>query len=549
MEWKVHWSFPTDILTTILFRFIWKILDLGSNGIEICRFLIVSLLFSKKELKNTSNFSIIFKQKSISNKVTPILIRITVFCLLINIWYFKNLDDRKQHIEAIKTIYGFFKNAKNHSIVFQLWLNDHVIILENAIGCGNDIIDQGRSYHNLNIDISLCFFSRISLYIGDGGVIYISGGSYSMNIDFSMFYNCVCSILGGAIFFDSTNSSLRMICANSCSATNYLFSYLRATQVNQAEYLSVTKCSHTTSKYYSIYIESGNQRIDNTNSSMNNAREVSGIFIYVPSSFTSSYCTFSNNKVSDGICIYFYTGTGTISMSNANIIHNNSPSWYGVVSVEGAGLRNMMYCIFLDNQNNLFCISSGSLEVSHSFIDHSGKFSTSKAVSTPNNNSFTNTNTYQLQFFNSLHCNADDPLPQRTPDLTQTPMITPEKTPLNTLNESPIITLEETPLNTLNESPINTLEETPLNTLNESPINTPEETPLNTLNESPINTHEDTPMNYNSSTNSLRLLLVSLSIIVLLISIVYSLGLILNSKQESSSISSSKSDGNILSTI
>ena len=56
--------------------------------------------------------------------------------------------------------------------------------------------------------------------------------------------------------------------------------------------------------------------------------------------------------------------------------------------------------------------------MSHSFIDHSASFSTSTAVSTSNNNSFTNTITYQLQFFNSLHCNADIPLIQRSLEKT-----------------------------------------------------------------------------------------------------------------------------------
>ena len=50
--------------------------------------------------------------------------------------------------------------------------------------------------------------------------------------------------------------------------------------------------------------------------------------------------------------------------------------------------------------------------MSHSFIDHSSQ--SYGAVSTSNNNSFTNTITYQLQFFNSIHCNADIPLIQRS---------------------------------------------------------------------------------------------------------------------------------------
>ena len=144
-----------------------------------------------------------------------------------------------------------------------------------------------------------------------------------MNVNYSMFYNCVCSNYGGAIYFSSSNSSLSMICANSCSCgASYVghFAYLYASQMNHVEYLSVSNCSHTTSGYCPIYLESGDQRVDNTNSSINNAYRYSGILIYSPSSFTSSHCTFSNNKVSHSICIWFSSSSGTITKSYANII-------------------------------------------------------------------------------------------------------------------------------------------------------------------------------------------------------------------------------------
>jgi len=159
--------------------------------------------------------------------------------------------------------------------------------------------------------------------------------------------------------------------------------YLQASHVNQVEYLSVSNCSNTKSGYESIRFSTGNQGVNNTNSSLNNAIQNSGIYVYSPSSFTISHCTFSNNKVSESRCIIFYYTAITISMSYANIVHNNSPS-NGVVYIYGAGPKKMMYCIFQNNQNTLFCVSSGSLEVPHSFIDHSGSFSTSKAVSTSN---------------------------------------------------------------------------------------------------------------------------------------------------------------------
>jgi len=57
--------------------------------------------------------------------------------------------------------------------------------------------------------------------------------------------------------------------------------------------------------------------------------------------------------------------------------------------------------------------------VSHSFIDHSSQSLSYGAVSISNNNSFTNAITYQLQIFNSIHCNADIPLNQRSLEETQ----------------------------------------------------------------------------------------------------------------------------------
>jgi len=137
------------------------------------------------------------------------------------------------------------------------------------LGCENESIGQGRSYVDKSINISNSFFSRSSSYSGHGGVIYVSGSSYSMNVNYSIFYNCVGSSYGGAIYFSSSNSCLRMIYANSCScgATYYChFAYLIASQMNQVECLSVSNCSHTSYGIYSIGLYYGNQRADNTNS-------------------------------------------------------------------------------------------------------------------------------------------------------------------------------------------------------------------------------------------------------------------------------------------
>jgi len=434
-----NYSSITRYLCKYLLRF-------GSNGdqtnpfFEIPRIylFIFSQLFSKKELKNTKKLKKITIQKINNIKIVTISSIIIGLLFIINIACLEKLYKRKQHFSLLKKVDKNLINPKNYPIVplFILWLDDNEIILDAGVGCESESIDQGRSYVDKNINISDCFFKRYLSYSGDGGVICVTSSSYSMNINYSMFYNCVCSSWRGAIYFDSSNSSLRMICANKCScgASSYdHFAFLSAFQVNQVEYLSVSNCSHATSGYCSFCLSSGDQRVYNTNSSMNNAIWVSGILIISPSSFTSSHSTFSNNKVTDGICIQFCSTPGTISILYANIVHNNSPS-NGVVYVNGEGSKKMMYCIFNNNQNYLFCVWAGSLEVFHSFIYHSASsFSTLTVVSTSNNNSFTNTITYQLQFFNSLHCNADMPLPHRTMMETMTLNLTP----MNTAKETP----------------------------------------------------------------------------------------------------------------
>lgn len=59
------------------------------------------------------------------------------------------------------------------------------------VSCNNEYLTEGRSYSQTNVDISSCFFSRVSQFAGSGGVIYISGGSFTMNSSNTIFYNCV----------------------------------------------------------------------------------------------------------------------------------------------------------------------------------------------------------------------------------------------------------------------------------------------------------------------------------------------------------------------
>ena len=175
---------------------------------------IVSPIFLKKELKNIKKLNKIIKQNTNTSKFITIWNNIIALFFLLILCQFEKLYVQKQYMLQLKQETKFLKNT---SIVPLLRSKRNDIIWGVGFGCESENIDEGRSYVDKNINISDCFFSRYLTYSGDGGVIFVSGSSYFLDIKFSMFYNCLCFNQGGVMFFYSANSCLRMICANRCS--------------------------------------------------------------------------------------------------------------------------------------------------------------------------------------------------------------------------------------------------------------------------------------------------------------------------------------------
>lgn len=338
-----------------------------------------------------------------------------------------------------KVIYHLFsiRSSKNSELFMMKGIKNDIFISSN--GCLYENIELGRSFFQINnIDISNCFFSRMTIFNEDGGVILVSVESYSILVSLSMFYKCKCQKIGGAIFFKAANAVLSMICANMCSALSEdHFALFQATNVNQMEYLSISSCSDSPNGIYPIRLYNGNQIIDKSNSSMNIAEERASIGISLPSSFSSSFCTFSDNYASKFISLYFHTNTGVLSF--ANIIHNNSPAKYSVVRVNGK--FTVHYCVLQRNLDTLFSVYSGTIAVSHCLISHS------EFKPTGINNSLTICQTYQIEFFNSQLCNADIPLFRKSFDITIAK--TPSQSPINTIGTTP----SQSPINTMGTTP------------------------------------------------------------------------------------------------
>ena len=370
-------------------------------------------------------------------------------------------------------------------------------IIQLRFACVNEKISQGTSYLNTNIDVSDCFFERTLTFSGSGGVISING-QYYMNISFSMFSKCSCSAQGGAIFFrNGKDTKLKAICGYQCSASStpaghFIFEDI-TTVSKTIEYLSVSNCPNPSfSKPEGILVFFGQfVKIDNTNSSMNTAIQTPGIYFNNVNTFSCAYCTFSNNKATNSICIAFLFVTG--SMMSSNIVNNNSPLQYGVFYLY-YGNPQIKYCVLADNANTLFSIEGCTPTIAHCFIYNCGGL-----ASIGTNNSFIQIDTYGIAFFKSHYCYAENPFSIETPinTIMDTPINTFEETPMNTFGETLINTFGETLINTFGETPMNTFDETLMRTFKDTPIKTVEETHIKTIDETKIKTFEETIIGTN----------------------------------------------------
>lgn len=300
----------------------------------------------------------------------------------------------------------YFRKTTKYGVVGELANKLH-IGLKNA--CNLENTTSGRSYDRVSVNVSNCFFIRSLMYNDHGGVVFISSMSDSLSVSNSMFIQCSCNNYGGAIYFYGKGSEIKMICAFNCSALFCHFAYLVVSNYNFVDYLSISLCSNVEQGQAPLRIESGNQRLSFSNSSMNRANEISALYVYNPSvSSVYSYCTFSNNNVSSNTCIMMNFLSGTFDM--VNVVHNNSPESNGVI-YQNNGYYNFNSCILKSNNDILFVVSAGYITVTNSFISHTGTV-VSGSVTTSNNNTYIDISTYLISFFSSIFCPVDSTFQQ-----------------------------------------------------------------------------------------------------------------------------------------
>jgi len=263
----------------------------------------------------------------------------------------------------------------------------------------------GRSYTDTSFDISGCLFERNQVFNNNGGVILITNGD-SMKIYNSVFYICTVSssYTGGAIYFGSNQSSIRMVCANRCSAGWCHFARIQTSKSSIVQYLSYSQCSTTTTGERPLEFSNGDQVFNHNNGSMNRVTYHSAMGIYNPTTMDVSFCSFSNNIAAQWVCLRFFGSTGNIT--RLNVVHNNSPNHEGVVFVTGFFVFDD--CVFFNNRNTLFFVEGNTITVKNCHIYHIDKVYSGSANMISNVMSLTAS--HILEHYQTHQCNANNPI-------------------------------------------------------------------------------------------------------------------------------------------
>jgi len=170
--------------------------------------------------------------------------------------------------------------------------------------------------------------------------------------------------------------------------------------------LSISHCSPFTENGNDVIVLNyGKQYASNVNSSNNNVLTHSGFFFSNPSEMDAKFINLINNKVKH-TCLRFRNGHHNRVFYLSNVIGNNSPSSYAVL-VSNYGEFFFEKNIFLNNQNTLFMIETGTLIFYKCWISHTGTLLTGDTISFLDTSS--QTNTHIIKMYASNSCLAISP--------------------------------------------------------------------------------------------------------------------------------------------
>lgn len=237
------------------------------------------------------------------------------------------------------------------------------------------LINAGNNF------ISLCLFNGLNFEMGKGGAIFADSSGKTV-IERCIFINCS-SKSGGAIKLSGGSSVISMTCGSFCTApSTYWGDGGQFCDVNALSgcsirliITSVLKCPHisSTGTEVAIGIRGGMQTIENSNSSFNTARSISGILFNQLESSECNFCSFINSTTINWCCILYINNANPASFSNSNVVGNLSPDkQWGVFYAERSAPVSISLCVFGMNNDILLTTFESTLSVKNSWISHSG---------------------------------------------------------------------------------------------------------------------------------------------------------------------------------
>lgn len=277
--------------------------------------------------------------------------------------------------------------------------------------CESEGFDIGRSQMSLSTSIFVgdCFFRRIYEFNGNGGVVCITNTVESLVINHTVFNNCSCNSKGGVIYIDC-NDMRRVVFNYLCSfKSTAIWGHFIAFFGNSLpslsfDMISVTESSHMTSGFASLYIESFQNNIQESNFSFNCALKCSTLSIVSSRDSFFAMNTFYSNKARNSIC--FEVQNAYCQIEHCTIVKNNSPLSDGVVYFKRPIDIKLCHSCFISNNNVLICVDIGQVSIIECNISHSYQLTSGVVEFRPESIAIA-LMTYHINHFSSYYCHNE----------------------------------------------------------------------------------------------------------------------------------------------
>ena len=311
------------------------------------------------------------------------------------------------------------------------------------------------------VDIKNSYFYNIINQGSNGGAIYYTTTSGTLNIENTNFLNCQASGNGGVLYMKSSQTSecsLSFVCGlNYKTSSTGQFDYIYLTTSSNINYIQssmvITTSTNENAKY-TMYHKYKIMTYSNINISGNHCEQGCVTYDYPYTQCNIEYSSIRKNIADDKSCLWLLENANK-NIKYCNVIENKQEdSVYSIFETYGPVI--IACCNIISNDEGsgyIFYVNTGTVTCNNCYI--------------PSNQR----SKYGTVYFN--YCNSATNI-----NVHKCTIITPKRTPIRTPKRTPVKTPNRTPIRTPKRTPIRTPKRTPIRTPVKTPIITPELTPM-----------------------------------------------------------------------